>query len=152
VGVNRIVLSATFIVSAVLLTGCDPALLLGPLAVSKENGALQVAVCQDITVTAVYAEERSLLGQWTSFWDGHGEVHLKTGDIISSASLESDLASSTVIKDPSWFPARGLAFILTADPDGPGPTIAAAFDGGLAQIEEGSWTQTDGSVTIDPCP
>lgn len=143
--------SAIGIALVLALTACDSAMIRGPLSVSRHGDHLMVGICQDIMASSVLGQERNVLGQWGDFWNGSGQIDLKTGEVLTTESLGAELEHAEVIRDPGTFPARGLLFIIKADGDSPGPTIGAAFDLGFSQLREGSWHQPNGQFTAEPC-
>jgi hypothetical protein len=132
-----------------LVSGCED-FALGPMAIKRDGASLLVAVCVDVDLVGVYAEEQNNSEGIRSakFFEASGSARVTAGTIFSSDAPWSGL-TSTVQSAPDLRAGSDILYQL----DTPTATAEsqAHFLIGSGGLSSSEWLHPDGSTTTQPC-
>ena len=135
-----------------VLTSCDPVYSRDPIAIQRDGPSLVVAVCEPIIATDILLEQRGpdTSRKWVSFYEAHGSIDVRTGDIFSTAEHAPAPAGMVIRTDPHFTAGTEYAFLF-ADNNKPYRSASNTFEIGDDGVPHDSWLQWDGTLTESPC-
>ena len=140
----------TVVLLSPTLAGCDAeSAERAPIAARLSDGALEVAICTDMTLTAVLVETRAagFVNQAATVWEAEGRLELKSGDVLSSTSPPQGLAASTW-GEPHMTPGGELFITLTGEnEEALDVTLVVPLEG----FPRAEWLHADRSLTAGAC-
>jgi hypothetical protein len=143
----RIALGLAAVLGVGFLTGCGEPSGLSPVAISRDEGGLLIAVCVDVEIENIYGETKSSQdSEWNEFLDVSGSYIASSGTIISVSALPSELAGRSSPVD--FGSLRSIALTITDPGGGWGADFGRSE---TLEVPDDAWLQTDGEITPQPC-
>ncbi|WP_139256690.1 hypothetical protein [Herbiconiux ginsengi] len=119
------------------------------MALRLEQGALLIAVCQDIDATGIGISTVKPGEDWTDYWSTDGEVKIARGDIVNALSPVQPWKSAT--GPLSTTAGTDIDIVIPSSDESPTAGVSSYFH--LERdVPTDRWLQVDGALTETPCP
>jgi hypothetical protein len=143
---RRAAMSCLLIASSFLFAACENARV-GPVAIQDDGGHLLVAVCDDITASRLWFDEKRADdgSSWTTFWKADVSLELVRGDVISTDERATPQGGDR--DDPRLQPGDGIDIQVDGEPR----QFAAQFTVPEGGMPDGKWLHPDGEFSAVPC-
>jgi hypothetical protein len=132
------------------LVGCTVA---DPIAVRLVDGTLTFAVCEDVDVDHLVAEQvfrDEKPNRAVTIWEASGEADILNGTLITFGMSPDGLSETRSATEPTDRPSM-IAISLKHDENGSyGSGMTGTFP--MEKITEDEWLDADGSTRETPCP
>jgi hypothetical protein len=145
---SRILAALIATTAALTLSACFYAESLpdGPIAISRGEDGIRLAVCESIVVSELFLGEHAEGDDAKELWDLFPAVGLQSGVSYSQADLVGDAGLSP---EPTMDAGATIQILLTSSNAAP---TQATFDIGPDGLPPGTWLHPDGATSSVPCP